>query len=107
MMRIDRIDDIRRARRASGRLYEEFLRVRSLSAGLYELPVGATDPQRPHAEDEVYYVIAGTAEFVCEGESQPVGAGDVVYVEAGAEHRFVNISRDLSLLVFFAPAESG
>jgi len=34
-----------------------------MSAGLYVLPVGATDPQRPHHEDEMYYVIRGRAPF--------------------------------------------
>lgn len=40
-------------------LYLEFLRVPAMSAGLYELETGASDPQTPHAEDEIYYVIAG------------------------------------------------
>jgi len=29
----------------------------ALSAGLYELAAGATDPQRADAEDEIYYVV--------------------------------------------------
>ena len=40
-------------------LYREFLRVPDLSAGLYVLEAGATDPQSPHTEDELYYVVAG------------------------------------------------
>jgi quercetin dioxygenase-like cupin family protein len=31
----------------------------------------------------------------------------VVYVPAGEEHRFVEITEDLSLLVLFAPAAEG
>ena len=51
-----------RARQAAGeKLYLEFLRVPALSTGLYVLPTGGTDPQKPHAEDEVYYVISGRA----------------------------------------------
>jgi len=42
-------------RRRSKRLYLEFLREPTLSVGLYELPAGASDPQQPHTEDEVYY----------------------------------------------------
>ena len=39
--------------------YLEFLNVPDLSMGLYILPAGGTDPQRPHTEDEVYYVVSG------------------------------------------------
>jgi hypothetical protein len=41
----------------------EFLRVPSMSMGLYRLKVGQVDQQVPHAEDEVYYVISGRASF--------------------------------------------
>ena len=53
--------DVEAARTAAGRLYEEFLRVPDLSAGLYVLEAGAADPQSPHTEDELYYVIAVAA----------------------------------------------
>ena len=94
-------------RRQSGRLYLEFLRVPALSAGLYELPAGATDPQRPHAEDEVYYVVRGRAVVQVGAEDRPVQAGSVVYVAANVPHRFHSIAEDLTLLVLFAPAEGG
>lgn len=42
-----------------GKPYMEFLRVSAMSAGLYVLPAGGTDPQRPHNEDEMYYVVRG------------------------------------------------
>ena len=34
-----------------------------------------------------------------------MAAGTVVFVEAGAEHRFQSIEEDLTVLGFFAPAE--
>lgn len=105
-MQIDRLDDVRRARLDAGRLYQEFLRRPSMSAGLYELAVGASDPQQPHDEDELYFVIDGRATFESKGELRSVGPGDTIFVAAGATHRFVEITRDLSLLVVFAPAES-
>lgn len=104
-MQIDRLDDLRSTRTAGGRLYHEFLRRPSMSAGLYELPAGGTDPQRPHTEDELYYVIAGVARFECAGELRDVSAGDTIFVEALAPHRFVDITEDLTVLVVFAPAE--
>jgi quercetin dioxygenase-like cupin family protein len=104
-VQIDRFDDLRSARAAGGRLYHEFLRRPSMSAGLYELAAGAVDPQQPHTEDELYYVIAGVARFECAGERRDVGAGDTIFVEAHAPHRFVDITEDLSVMVVFAPAE--
>ena len=52
-------NDVDADQAAGGRLYHEFLRVPDLSAGLYVLEAGATDPQSPHTEDELYYVVAG------------------------------------------------
>ncbi len=99
------IADLLRRRQESGRLYLEFLRVPALSAGVYELAAGAADPQRPHTQDELYYVIAGRARFRADGEETAVGPGTVLYVEAEVEHRFFDIAEDLQVLVFFAPAE--
>ncbi len=85
--------------------YLEFLRVPSLSVGLYALPAGATDPQEPHTEDEVYHVVGGRARIRVGAEDRAVQAGTVVFVEAGVDHRFYDIEEDLKVLVFFAPAE--
>lgn len=97
--------DVAAARAAAGRRYEEFIRAPSLSVGLYELPAGAVDPQSPHAEDEVYHVVAGRATIRVGDEDRPVTPGSVVFVGAGVPHRFHTIEEDLSVLVFFAPAE--
>ena len=85
--------------------YLEFLRVPSLSAGLYMLAAGAVDLQQPHTEDEVYYIISGRGFFQVRNESFPVEAGTLIYVQANAEHRFHTITEDLRVLVIFAPAE--
>src|SRR3712207_9108288 len=85
--------------------YLEFLRVPSLSVGLYALPAGAADPQQPHTEDEVYHVVGGRARIRVGAEDRAVEAGTVVFVAAGVEHRFYAIEEDLTVLVFFAPAE--
>jgi quercetin dioxygenase-like cupin family protein len=85
--------------------YLEFLRVPSLSVGLYVLPAGARDPQEPHTEDEVYHVVGGKGRIRVGEEDRAVEAGTVVFVEAGVDHRFHSIEDDLTVLVFFAPAE--
>lgn len=97
--------DLVRRRNQSDSSYLEFLRVSSLSVGLYVLPAGAVDPQQPHTEDEVYYVIGGRGFIQVGAESRAVEAGTIVFVNAGVEHRFHSITEDLTLLVFFAPAE--
>lgn len=89
----------------SNKLYLEFLRVPSLSVGVYRLPAGGADPQNPHTEDEVYYVISGKALIRVGDEDRSVGAGSIVFVTAHAPHRFHAIEEDLTVLVFFAPAE--
>jgi mannose-6-phosphate isomerase-like protein (cupin superfamily) len=77
-----------------------------MSAGLYVLAAGAIDPQRPHHEDEMYCVIRGRAHFRAADEDREVSAGSVLFVAAEVEHRFYDISEELAVLVFFAPAES-
>ena len=89
----------------SGQNYLEFLRVPSLSTGLYMLPAGGVDTQEPHTEDEIYYVISGRASILVDRESRPVEAGSLVFVKANVEHRFHTITEDLRVLVIFAPAE--
>lgn len=93
-------------RAAAGKLYQEFLRVPALSMGVYVLPAGGTDPQKPHQEDEVYYVVRGRAHMRVGAEEQVVKAGSVIFVGANVEHRFFDISEELEVLVFFAPAET-
>jgi mannose-6-phosphate isomerase-like protein (cupin superfamily) len=101
-----KIGEVDWERAQTGKLYREFLRVPAMSAGLYVLPVGATDPQRPHHEDEIYYVIRGRAHFRAGDEDAGVTAGSVLFVAAEVEHRFHDITEELAVLVFFAPAES-
>lgn len=99
------IDDLSRQRTAQGKLYFEFLRVPAMSAGVYILPKGGTDPQKPHREDEMYYVVRGRARMKVGSEHAEVRPGSVIFVEAELEHQFYNIQEELEVLVFFAPAE--
>src|SRR5438270_8215133 len=100
------LDEIEKDRASSGKPYREFLRVPAMSAGLYVLAVGATDEQKPHREDEIYYVIRGRARFKAGSEDREVSAGDVIFVAAEVAHRFYDIAEKLEVLVLFAPAET-
>jgi mannose-6-phosphate isomerase-like protein (cupin superfamily) len=90
----------------TGELYLEFLRRDSMSCGLYVLEPGADDPQEPHQEDEVYVVLAGRARLRMADQDRPVGPGSVLFVARTVPHRFHDVTERLSVLVFFAPAES-
>jgi mannose-6-phosphate isomerase-like protein (cupin superfamily) len=98
--------DLEQGRRQKQKSYLEFLRVSSMSAGLYVLAAGAHDVQRPHHEDEMYYVVRGRARFRAGDQEFEVSAGSVLFVAAEVEHRFYDIVEELAVLVFFAPAES-
>ena len=89
----------------AGKAWLEFLRCDSLSVGVYHLRAGQADPQSPHGEDEVYHVVAGRARFRAGDEVVDVGPGSVLFVRRREEHRFFDVTEDLTALVFFAPPE--
>ena len=65
------------------------------------------DTQQPHAQDELYIVLRGSGTFSKAGEMRDVAAGDVIFVEAGAEHRFESFSDDFATWVIFWGPEGG
>lgn len=89
----------------SNKLYLEFLKIPDLSVGLYILSAGGTDPQSPHTEDEVYYVVSGRGKIKVADEDRDVQAGSIIYVSKNVEHRFHSVEEELRVIVFFAPAE--
>lgn len=104
-MQFFNLDDLVSESEVNNQRWNEFLRVASLSMGLYRLAAGQIDEQRPHTEDEVYYVVSGNASFHSNGQHQAVAAGTIIFVERLVEHRFFDITEDLTVLVFFAPPE--
>jgi mannose-6-phosphate isomerase-like protein (cupin superfamily) len=78
----------------------------SLSVSASRRPAGSEDDQGPHAEDEVYFVMRGRAMFESDGGAVPVSAGSLVFVPAGAEHRFADIIEDMQTLIFWSPARA-
>ncbi len=101
-----KIDDLVAQQAAGERPYLEFLRHPSMSLGLYVLPAGSVDPQQPHDENEVYYVLSGQGQIDVGDETQPVQPGSIVFVAAHVPHKFHSITDELKILVFFAPAET-
>jgi mannose-6-phosphate isomerase-like protein (cupin superfamily) len=97
--------DLAAERAASQRPYLEFITVPDLSVGLYVLAAGEPDLQKPHTEDEVYYVISGSGRVTVGDDVRDVRPGSIVFVAATVPHRFHDITEDLTLFVAFGPAE--
>ena len=102
-MRSYRVEDQDRARGSES--WIEFQRADDLSTGLYVLDVGELDEQEPHTEDEIYVCVTGQAHFVTPTGECDVSPGSVIFVPAREEHRFVDITEKLRLVVVFGPAE--
>ena len=106
-MRSNLISDVdaERAALGPGEPWLEFQRSTDISTGLYVLEAGEKDLQEPHTEDEIYVCVAGRARFETPGGDCDVVPGTVIFVPADEEHRFVDITERLSLVVVFGPAE--
>ena len=97
------IDDVIERLDEEDEAFVEFLRRDSMSLEVYRLEAGATDPQDPHTEDEVYYIVSGSAKIRIGDDSHSVEPGDIVFVEREVEHYFFDIEAELVTLIFFAP----
>jgi mannose-6-phosphate isomerase-like protein (cupin superfamily) len=69
--------------------------------------VRETDEQTPHTRDELYVVAQGSGTFVNGDRRHPFTSGDVLFVPAGAPHRFEDFSDDFGTWVIFYGPEGG
>jgi mannose-6-phosphate isomerase-like protein (cupin superfamily) len=68
---------------------------------------GATPPNSHTAADEIFYVLSGTGEAVCNGQSTTIRSGHSLIVHAGSEHVVRNTGRErLYCLTTMIPDES-
>ena len=65
------------------------------------------DKQGPHKQDELYLVASGSGFFVKNAERRPVHSQDIIFVEAGADHRFEEFTADFRAWVIFWGPEGG
>jgi len=87
------------------KLLEKVMTHGSMSVEIYR-PV-EVDLQAPHLQDELYMVISGKGEFFNDGKISTFKPGDVLFVPAGVEHRFLNFSEDFTTWVIFYGPEGG
>ena len=90
---------------ADGKLYGEYIKNENLSSGIYYLKKGTIDQQSPHQYDEIYYIISGKGKLRIDKNNYPAGVGDLLFVPAKMDHKFVDIEEDLTILVFFSKKE--
>jgi mannose-6-phosphate isomerase-like protein (cupin superfamily) len=84
---------------AEGSEFLRLLRTADFDLNLYK-PDGV-DRQAPHKRAEAYIVASGTGVFMCDGTTRSVAPGDLLFVPAGVEHRFVDFTDDFSTWVIF------
>ena len=66
-----------------------------------------SDPQQPHTRDEIYFVAAGSGEYVCGETRTAFGPTDLLFAAAGVAHHFENFTDDLVVWVLFYGPEGG
>ena len=86
--------------RSAGGGYEVVHESPGVELGVYVLVAPEPDKQQPHEDDEIYVVLEGEGILQVEGTDVPMKVGDAVFVEAGADHRFVAYEQ-LAVLVLF------
>jgi mannose-6-phosphate isomerase-like protein (cupin superfamily) len=62
--------------------------------------------EETHDGDQILLFVEGEGKAILEGQSEPIRAGDLVFVPAGTLHNFVNAGPEpLRLLTVYAPPE--
>ena len=76
--------------------------------GVYHIPAGTNDREThtPHDRDEVYIGVSGKGRLTSDGKQFNVDAETIIYVKAGVEHYFHDVTDDLTVLVFFSGNEN-
>lgn len=85
-----------------GEPFTEALRHGTMSVEVFA-PRGH-DAQEPHDQDELYFVVSGSADFLHENARMAVTAGDCLFVPAHDRHHFEKMSGDfVTWVVFWGP----
>ncbi|MEW6206038.1 MAG: cupin domain-containing protein [Pseudomonadota bacterium] len=77
----------------------------SMTVELYA-PQGK-DPQKPHDQDELYFIIEGSSLLLIEDSEFECAPGDAFFVKAGQAHHFFKFSEDFKTWVVFWGPKGG
>jgi mannose-6-phosphate isomerase-like protein (cupin superfamily) len=80
-------------------LFAKIMEHGSMSVEIYR--PHQTDNQTPHQQDELYVVVSGHGEFLNGSDRMSFAPGDVLFVPAGVDHRFLNFTDDFATWVIF------
>lgn len=83
----------------TGEQFVEALAHGSMSVELYA-PIGV-DPQMPHSQDELYFILSGSGVIAIADEIFGFAPGDCFFVGAGVEHKFIEFSPGFATWVVF------
>lgn len=97
--------DVITMQKSLGEKYLEFFKGDNVSLGIYSLPIGEEDQHQLNTEDEVYYVVSGHAKMKVADTDRNVKPGSIVFVGAGTEHNFHDITENLMVMVVFSPPQ--
>ena len=86
-------------------VFKELFNHGSLIIEIYK-PDGI-DHQQPHSRDELYVISSGSGFFVNGESREKFEKGEVIFVPAGAVHRFEDFTEDFSTWVVFYGPEGG
>ncbi|MFC6720099.1 cupin domain-containing protein [Halobacteriaceae archaeon SHR40] len=81
----------------------ETVRNDAVSLEVMKFEEGDDDPMHAHAEDEIYHVDSGTGKINVEGDTTDVSEGDVIHLEPGTEHQFLDFEDELVITALYAP----
>jgi quercetin dioxygenase-like cupin family protein len=73
---------------------------------VFEIAPGGHTPRHTHDWEHEMFVHAGTGEVFSNGRSQPLTAGNVVFVPANEEHQFRNTGQELLVIVCLIPGKA-
>lgn len=95
-------EEVLKKLKASGNWFYGFMSKGTMDAGILSLAPGEKDPQGPHANDELYYVIKGHGFIRIEKEDVQIRPGSVIFVPARKKHNFHGNNDELQVLYVFA-----
>lgn len=64
-------------------------------------------PQTPHTQDEIYFVVRGRGFLRHDGRRDAFEAGDLLFVAAGIEHQYEDLSDDFVVWRVFYGRQGG
>ena len=99
------LDDLKAKVPDGDRRFHIFLDNPTMRVEYLNYSAGHLDMQQPHDWDEVYYIISGASQFTADGETSTIKTGDNIFVAAHIDHKFHDITEDLSVMVFFSKKE--